>query len=59
MLILLFSRDFDDVFLTGEFVERAIVGGCMSVVSGDYFFVSVGTENIAGDDFLSYQWRLK
>ena len=59
MLILLFSRDFDDVFLTEEFVERAIVGGWMSVVSGDYFFVSVGTENIAGDDFLSYQWRLK
>ena len=36
----------------------SIFGGHMNIVSGDYSSVSVGTENIAGDDFSSYQWRL-
>ena len=35
------------------------VGGYINMVSGDSSSVSVGTEIIAGDDFSSYQWRLK
>ena len=35
------------------------VGGYMNMVSGDSSSVSIGIENIVGDDFSSYQWRLK
>ena len=37
----------------------SIIGGYMNMVSGDFSSISVGAENIVGDDFSSYQWRLK
>ena len=40
-------------------VTYSIVGGYMIMISGNTLSVSEGTKNIAGDDFSSYQWRLK
>ena len=57
---------YDNVVIDGNIkkgwrsgVTYSMVGSYMNMVCSDSSFVSVGTENIAGDDFSSYQWRLK